>query len=417
MNKKLLFILIFLFSSMTCPALCAQENSCLECHLEMDDELKAPAEAFQFDIHQKFGLACTSCHGGNQKEEDIDLAKDSSFQGAPEKSEIPVFCGSCHAKADYMRQFSPGLRIDQLELYWTSQHGQSLMQGDSKAAVCTDCHQAHGILEANHPKSSVFPWNIPEMCGKCHSDKKYMQDYAIPINQWKEYKESVHARALFVKKDLSAPVCNDCHGNHGAAPPEVTSIAFICRQCHPSTGELFSKSPHKQAYDALEISECEACHGNHKILPSSDEMLGTGEGSVCVQCHEPDSQAYKTASAFKSKLDSFKEGIQWVAHLLERAENKGVEVSEPKFRLKEANTRLITARNLTHSLDITEFEEKITEGEKVLDEVRRLGEDALAEAKFRRTGLIIATIFIFLLAVALYLKIKQIEKRPSSQIK
>jgi hypothetical protein len=91
-----------------------------------------------------------------------------------------------------------------------------------------------------------------------------------------------------------------------------------------------------------------------------------------------------------------------------------VEVSEPKFRLIEANTALILVRNLTHSLSLVDIEEKIEEGEKVLSEVTIAGEAALREAKFRKTGLIIATIFIFLLAIALFLKIRQISKASSS---
>jgi hypothetical protein len=87
-----------------------------------------------------------------------------------------------------------------------------------------------------------------------------------------------------------------------------------------------------------------------------------------------------------------------------------VEVSEPKFRLTEASTSLIMARNLIHSFSLVEIEENISEGEKVVAEVTEAGEAALKEAKFRKTGLIIATLFIFLLSIALYLKIRQITK-------
>jgi predicted CXXCH cytochrome family protein len=161
----------------------------------------------------------------------------------------------------------------------------------------------------------------------------------------------------------------------------------------------------------MELSECEACHGNHKILPPSDEMLGTGEKAVCIQCHESDSKPYQIASQIKDKLDAFIEKINHANYLLEQANRQGVEVSEPKFRLTEANSKLIFVRNLTHSFSIAEIEEKIGDGEKVVAEVTRAGEDALREAKFRKTGLIIATCFIFLLALALFLKIKQITKR------
>jgi len=310
-----------------------------------------------------------------------------------------------------MRRYNPSVRVDQLELYWTSQHGLLLKDGDLKVAICTDCHGIHGTLQSSQPKSKIFPWNIPETCGKCHADNEYMKEYGISVSQVSDYRESVHAHALFEKKDLSAPVCNDCHGNHGAVPPEISSISYVCRQCHPSAGELFSQSPHKAAFDELEIAECEACHGNHKILPPSDEMLGTSEGAICIECHDTESEAYQIATTIKQKLENFKAGMQNAESKLEKADKQGVEVSEIKFRLQEAYTVLIQVRNLIHSFSLDIIEEKIKEGEIVIGEVAEAGDAALREAKFRKRGLVVATIFIFLLAMALLLKIKQIEKK------
>jgi predicted CXXCH cytochrome family protein len=390
----------------------AQKNSCVDCHMEMEDELKAPAEKFSGDIHKQFGLSCPDCHGGNPSQEDIDLAKDKTFKGAPQRAKIPEFCGSCHSDSAYMRKFNPNLRVDQLTLYWTSQHGRRLKQGDSHAAVCTDCHGVHGIQASNFPKSTTFPWNIPETCGHCHASAEIMKPYGIPVSQVEEYKQSVHARALFEKKDLSAPVCNDCHGTHGAAPPQVTSIAFVCRQCHSSAGDLFSKSPHKEAFDDLGISECDACHGNHKILPPSDEMLAGGKNDICLQCHETGTEPYDTGLKISREISAFVASSEAARELLAEAENKGVEVSEAMFKLQEANSALVLARNLTHSLSSSEVGSSLAEGTKALEEVKTRGEQALREARFRRSGLVVATVFILLLAVALFLKVRQIQTRP-----
>ncbi len=414
MKKNILFLFIILNVFILPISLSSQSNSCVECHKELEDELLRPVEIFKQDIHQQIGLGCQHCHGGNPNEEDIDLAKDKTFKGTPERNHIPELCASCHSNANYMRSFNPSLRVDQLEIYWTSEHGQLLQKGDKKVAVCTDCHAVHGIQTASHPKSWTFPWNIPETCGRCHSDKEYMRDYKISTNQETDYRESVHARDLYEKKDLSAPVCNDCHGNHGAAPPEVTSIALVCRQCHPSTGQLFSESPHKIAYDEMEIHECEACHSNHKILYPSDEMLGTGEKAVCIQCHEEDSRPYRVAAEIKQKIQELSEKIKKADSILSNAYNKGVEVSDPRFRLQEADTLLVMARNLTHSLSLEAIEEKIREGEEVTAEVTKEGEAALREANLRRTGLVIATFFVFVLAVGLFLKIRQLSRRSHS---
>ena len=392
----------------------AQKNSCVECHLQLEDSLKAPAEGYGADVHKQFGLACQDCHGGNPAQDDVELAKDRSFRGSPERVKVPEFCGSCHSDSATMRKFNPNLRVDQLTLYWTSRHGQLLKKDDTSGAVCTDCHGVHGIQPASFPKSQVFPWNIPQTCGRCHSNADTMKEYGISVQQVDDYKQSVHARALFEKKDLSAPVCNDCHGNHGAAPPEVTSIAFVCRQCHPSAGELFSKSRHKEAFDAMGMSECEACHGNHKILPPSDELLAGGKDDICLQCHDAGTEPHQAGIKIKKQIDNFVASSESARELLTVAELKGVEVSEPKFKLQDATTALVLARNLTHGLSLPEIEKGLGEGAKVLAEVKVSGEAALREAKFRRSGLIIATIFILLLALALTLKIRDLQRPTKS---
>jgi predicted CXXCH cytochrome family protein len=237
-----------------------------------------------------------------------------------------------------------------------------------------------------------------------------MAGYKIPSDQLADYKESVHARALFEKKDLSAPVCNDCHGNHGAFPPSVTSVASVCRQCHPSTGELFTKSPHKKAFDDLGVGECEACHGNHKILTPSTAMIGTDDRAVCTQCHEKGSRGFEAAGEFRRELDGFESGFRGAEDLLLRAKKKGVEVSDAEFKLQDVSTFLVSAKNLTHGLDKAEIAKSVAEGEQALAGVRAAGEKALGEAKFRRQGLAVTTALLALFAVALALKVRNMAR-------
>jgi predicted CXXCH cytochrome family protein len=388
------------------PAL-AQTNGCVDCHAQLDDELQAPVAAFAADVHREYGLSCRDCHGGNPNTDDIGLAKDGSYGGAPKRDRIPRFCGGCHADAAAMRAFNPSLRTDQLSQYETSRHGQLLKAGDTRVAVCTDCHGVHGILPASLPKSTVFPWNIPRTCGRCHADAEFMKGYRIPTDQVDEYRRSVHANALFEKKDLSAPVCNDCHGNHGAFPPSVTSVAAVCRQCHPSAGELFGRSPHKKAFDDLGMAECETCHGNHRIETPTTALIGTDDAAVCVQCHDPGSRGYETAAELRRMLDGLAAGTAEVQGLLARAKRKGVEVSDAEFDLAGVKTVLVSAGNLTHGLDGAEIAKTVAEGEKALAGVRAASAGALDEARFRRRGLAVTTVILALLAAALALKVRR----------
>jgi predicted CXXCH cytochrome family protein len=388
----------------------AQANSCVDCHLKLDGELKTPAVNFAQDAHARFGLTCKDCHGGNPAAADEDKAKDKTFKGAPKRAQIPEFCGRCHADATYMRTANAKLRIDQLDQYWTSKHGQQLKKGDTKVAVCTDCHGNHDIQSSKFPKSSTFSWNVAATCGRCHGDAEYMKPYEISTNPPAEWKESVHANALLVKKDMSAPTCNDCHGNHGAYPPEVKSVASVCRQCHPSTGDLFNKSPHKKAFDDMGASECEACHGNHKILRPTNAMLGTADTSVCITCHDKGSAGYKAAEELKGLLDGVDKRIAAARGVLDAAENKGVEVSDPQFKLKDIDTSTIMAKNLVHGLNMADIKGKLAEAEPTLAEVEKAGTAALGEAKYRRSGLILATVFLALFGVALFMKIRTMKK-------
>ena len=43
----------------------------------------------------------------------------------------------------------------------------------------------------------------------------------FPATNMPSGSKSVHGKALLEKGDLSAPTCNNCHGNHGAAPPQI----------------------------------------------------------------------------------------------------------------------------------------------------------------------------------------------------
>jgi hypothetical protein len=113
----------------------------------------------------------------------------------------------------------------------------------------------------------------------------------------------------------------------------------------------------------------------------------------------------------KDLLGGFSGEIEANRSLLDLAERKGVEVADPKYRLQEVHTLLVSVRNLTHGLDLADLEQKVGEGKSLLVGVRASAEGALREARLRRTGLIVATICLILFAFAFYLKIRQM-RRP-----
>jgi predicted CXXCH cytochrome family protein len=240
-----------------------------------------------------------------------------------------------------------------------------------------------------------------------------MQGYQIPTDQYAKYKKSVHAKALYVRQDLSAPTCNDCHGNHGATPPGIASVANVCGQCHMRQAELFRASPHKAAFDQKELGECLRCHSNHEIAKPSDQMLGTGEKSVCITCHTAGDQGFIAAGAMRARIDELIGSVDKSTEILDRAERAGMEVSRPKFEMKEATDALTHVRVLIHSSSTAEVDKVVAPGLAASVKGYQAGLDALAERSFRRKGLAVSLVFILFLATLVYLKVRDIERRQN----
>ena len=103
--------------------------------------------------------------------------------------------------AAFMRKYNPSLRTDQFSQYQTSVHGKLLAKGDTKVAVCIDCHGVHDLRPASDPRSKVHPLNIAQTCARCHADAAYMKGYGIPTDQFAKYSTSVHHEAMVVRGD------------------------------------------------------------------------------------------------------------------------------------------------------------------------------------------------------------------------
>lgn len=266
-------------------------SSCVSCHrLQDESNLKKPAILWEKDVHALAGLGCHDCHGGDPARQDIededeaaDRAMDPArgFRQAPDRLHVPDFCARCHSDPAYMKRFNPKARVDQLIEYRTSVHGKLNAKGDSVPAICIDCHGAHGIRPVSAPDARTYARNVPKLCSSCHSDAAVMAPYKIPTTQYDEYRRSVHATALLDDKDLAAPACNDCHGNHGAAPPEARSVAHVCGQCHGREAALYNDSIKRPLFERLKAPECITCHGNHLVKhPTPDLFDGRSAPSV-----------------------------------------------------------------------------------------------------------------------------------------
>jgi Cytochrome c3 len=340
-------------------------TSCTMCHARAEvagEASPAIVEHEKSGAHAGAGLSCHDCHGGNPDPalaESLDAMDEkyaaNPFRGAPKRAEIPAFCGRCHSDPTVMKHFKPAARVDQEREYWTSRHGELLKQGDVKVATCVDCHGTHGILPPADIASPVHPRRVADTCSGCHSDAARMAAYRLPdgrplpVDQFARWRASVHAEFLLEREDLSAPTCNDCHGNHGAQPPGLESVAFVCGQCHAREAELFRASPKKDAFEShrelmagageagcadcheqpqarlrrmVSFTECATCHGNHGIARATVAMLSPLPDTPCEFCHEPVGSGGELVEA-SERVQRRYESLH--KHLLEQAAAKGLE--------------------------------------------------------------------------------------------
>lgn len=326
---------------------------------------------------------------------------------------IPATCGKCHSDPVFMRAYNPALPVDQVQKYRTSVHGIRNAKGDPKPAQCVSCHGSHNILSVKDPRAKVYPTNIPSTCSHCHSNAEYMKQYKIPTDQFANYSKSVHGIALLQKHDISAPARNSCHGNHGAAPPGIESISEVCGTCHALNAELFSASPHKKAFDERKLPECTTCHSNHYIITATNKLLGVSPDAVCSKCHKPNdpSKGYMVAKEMKQMIDSLDSSETNDSALVHEAEQKGMEVGDALFKLRDAHQARLESRTMVHSFNEAKFNETVNKGLKVTAEVKTEAQAAIHEYYFRRIGLGISVLIISFLALLLYLYIRRLERK------
>ena len=287
------------------------------------------------------------------------------------------------------------------------------MLGDENVADCSSCHSAHRILSAKDPRSTVYKLNVPNTCNKCHGNTDLMKKYNLSSSALEEYSKSVHGEALLKKKDLGAPACNDCHGNHGAMPPGITSISHVCGTCHASNMEYFNTTKMARAFDEQDFHGCEQCHGYHAVLKPNDEMIGIGKESKCIDCHTEGDEGYTVSKKIYSSLTQLKNKYDAANAKYLEVRQKGMNDVEIGFQLQDAKA-LIQSRTLIHTFDSIKVGAKAKEGIDISNKASLLAQKEIDEYYTRRNGFAIATLAFLVFIIALYFKIKDKEKNKTT---
>lgn len=263
--------------------------SCGKCHQEITSKYLASEHYAAFKDGMLGAPNCLHCH----KNPVAKVHKDEDYVHVKISQE--KLCLSCHLDSpDVRSRTAPSAGF--ITMYDKSVHGSALNSGNHNAANCVDCHGSHKVLKStsNSPTSKK---NIPNTCGKCHSEIS------------KEYLSSIHGVAL-QKGIKESPGCTDCHGEHNIlkhddphSPVSFQNLSReVCSPCHSSLKlsekygitsdrfETFSDSYHGLAIEggSVAVANCASCHGSHNIKPSSDSTSTISKVNLvktCGGCH------------------------------------------------------------------------------------------------------------------------------------
>ena len=95
-------------------------NSCVQCHFRLpgDSFIGAESHSWTGSIHQKSGVTCDKCHGGNpQAAEEKEAHQGVLPSGNPQSTvyfkNVPATCGKCHGAQFY--KFTQSVHYRMLE--------------------------------------------------------------------------------------------------------------------------------------------------------------------------------------------------------------------------------------------------------------------------------------------------------------
>ena len=270
---------------------------CADCHADAQTAYEHSSHSKPARNGKSPAAECGDCHGDAH-----NILPASDAQSPVSHSNVPSTCGKCHGQKFLME--SNGQDAQSFISYQSSVHGLATEKGSTKAAVCTDCHGSHEILPANESKSPIYKFNVPQTCGKCHTEVA------------NTFMQSIHGQGI-AKGNGLAPVCTDCHGIHSikahidpnSSVSDQNLARTTCAKCHDGVrltqefGVAGNRvSTYLASYHGLAseggsavVANCASCHGVHNIFPSSDPRSTINHANLdatCGQCHKGVTQRF-----------------------------------------------------------------------------------------------------------------------------
>ena len=233
---------------------------CVHCHADTTDY---PHPSLPVSTRRDLSLSlyrssCILCH-----QDKYDATLDGVHQAALAAGDTrAAICTDCHGTHNIGPADEPRSRSSQMcelchaeifELYKNSVHGAALIgEGNPDVPSCTDCHQVHRI---EGPHTGSFHLFSPQICAECHADPEMMGRYGISTDVFDTYVSDFHGttvvlfQAVAPDQETNKPVCIDCHGVHDMKQvddPESAvmkeNLLVTCQKCHPDATANFPTS-------------------------------------------------------------------------------------------------------------------------------------------------------------------------------
>ncbi|MBM4388134.1 MAG: hypothetical protein FJ088_10380 [Deltaproteobacteria bacterium] len=164
MNKRAFFLSVAIFASLflqSLPARGQSANQCVSCHQNLQKkELAKYFDLWKNSVHEKKGIFCEACHGGDPGASEKGKAHAGILPSDDEKSgiyprNVPATCGKCHPA--------------ELNDFKQSLHYTQLVKANA-GPTCATCHQGKTGFILNGAL-------IAETCKDCHSKMKDEQKW------------------------------------------------------------------------------------------------------------------------------------------------------------------------------------------------------------------------------------------------
>ena len=250
---------------------------CQKCHQRIEQVHKKVIEGELWEKEPNKVPVCVDCHEPHKVRK--------IFYGEVSDAE----CLKCHVKPDITMVRdgeTVSLTVDTLELH-ASIH---------RSVTCAQCHTG-ASPHLKRPCATV-PDKVD--CSICHSAIVDM------------YATSTHGQ-LADRGDPQAPVCVDCHGEHGIrsrrdplSKTYPTNVPTLCDECHVAKGaaavrranrgqeamaDKYPESIHGKGLlqsGLVVTAMCTDCHTAHHVLPGDNPASSINHDNIpatCAKCH------------------------------------------------------------------------------------------------------------------------------------